>query len=296
MSPTQADRRPPEQHFYDSQRLRLAYWAWGDSANPPLICLHGGRDHSRSWDQIAEALSDRYYVVAPDLRGHGDSEWSVGGEYSTSQNVVDFLTLIARLNGPVRVLCHSFGGHISFIAAGAYPERFHSIIAIEGRLAGMPEVRRFTPEWLRDYVDARRDLETRNPRVYPNIDAATARVSEQNPRLDTATARHIAEHAVRAEQSDAVEGGEGYVWKFDNWSRPGVRQEEVSLDEAKGFFAQIDMPVLYIVGGESGAKRNMQDAVQHFPHARALVVPGAGHWVHHDEPQLVIETAREFFT
>ena len=67
---------PPqrEQHFYDSQRLRLAYWAWGSPANPPLICLHGGRDHARSWDRIAEVLSDSYYVVAPDLRGHGDSQ------------------------------------------------------------------------------------------------------------------------------------------------------------------------------------------------------------------------------
>ena len=173
----------------------------------------------------------------------------MGGEYSTSQNVVDFLALIDRLNGPVRVLAHSFGGHVTFISAGAYPERFHSIIAIEGRLAGMPEPRRFTPEGLRDYVDARRSLESRTPRVYPNIDAATARVAEQNPRLTTTTARHIAEHAVRAEQSDEVEGGEGY----------------------------------------------MQDAVQHFPDARALVVPGAGHWVHHDDPEFVIETARKFF-
>ncbi len=289
------NRLLPEQHFYDSQRLCLAYWAWGDPANPPLICLHGGRDHSRSWDRIANALSDRYYVVAQDLSGHGDSERAVGGEYRTSQNVVDFLALVDRLPWPVRVLCHSFGGHITFISAGAYPQRFHSIIAIEGRLAGMQQVRRFTPAWLRDYVGIRRDLETRKARGFPSMDAARARVSEQNPRLDPTTVRHIAEHAVRAEQSDEANHGEGFIWKFDNWSRPGVRQEEVSMDEAKSFFGELDKPVLYIVGGESGAKRNMQDAIQYFPNARALVVPGAGHWVHHDRPELVIATACDFF-
>ena len=285
----------PQQHFYDSQRLRLTYWAWGDRANPPCVCLHGGRDHSRSWDRIAEALSDTYYVVAPDLRGHGDSQWAVGGEYSTTQNVVDLMTLLDRLDAPARVLAHSFGGHVAFIAAGAFPERFHSIIAIEGYLAGSPQPRRFSPESLRETVAARRRLESRAPRVYSNIDAATKRVSEQNPRLSPTMARHIAKHAVRPIPSDDASGGGGYVWKFDNWSRPGVRTEEASLEDAKPFFARIERPVLYIVGGESGAKRDMQAAVDYFPNARALVVPGAGHWVHHDAPELVIETAGAFF-
>ena len=43
----------PVQHFFESQRLRLAYWAWGDEANPPLVMVHGGRDHARGWDPLA---------------------------------------------------------------------------------------------------------------------------------------------------------------------------------------------------------------------------------------------------
>jgi pimeloyl-ACP methyl ester carboxylesterase len=283
----------PRQHLFESQRLRLAYWGWGDPARPPCICLHGGVDQARSWDRMAAALSDDYYVVAPDLRGHGDSQWAIGGEYSTSQNVVDLMALIDRLDGPVRVLAHSFGGHVTFMAAGAFPERFHSIVAIEGRLAGWTQRRPFSPERLRETVTARRNLETRTPRVYPSIEAARQRLSQQNPRLSPSLARHIAGHAVRPVETGAGEAG--YVWKFDNWARPGVRNEEVSLDEAKAFFARIDRPVLYIVGGDSGAKQDMQSAAEHFPNARALVVPGAGHWVHHDEPDLVIDAAREFF-
>ena len=120
----------PQQHFLESQRRRLAYWAWGEPDRPPLILQHGGRDHARSWDRIAESFLDDFYVVAPDLRGHGDSEWSVGAEYTTSQNVVDFLAIVDHIGSPVRVIAHSFGGQVTFIAAGAFPEKFASIVSI----------------------------------------------------------------------------------------------------------------------------------------------------------------------
>lgn len=74
----------PRQQFYQSQRLRLSYWAWGADDAPPLILMHGGRDHARNWDRIAEAFRDDYHVVACDLRGHGDSEWAKGSMASPS--------------------------------------------------------------------------------------------------------------------------------------------------------------------------------------------------------------------
>lgn len=278
----------PRQHFIESQRARLAYWAWGDKSAPPLLLQHGGRDHSRSWDRIAEAFEDEYYVVAPDLRGHGDSEWSVGSEYTTSQNVVDLLALIDDLGAPIRILAHSFGGQVTFAAAGAFPEKFESIVTIEGRIYGSDEPHPNTPELMRKYVAARRSLESRTPRVYPDLDAAAKRVSEQNPRLSPEMARHIGVHGVRE-----VEGG--YAWKFDNWARPGVRREEFTLEEARVFCDQIECPVLFIVGADSGGKRNMQADASFFRRGEALLVEGAGHWVHHDQPQLVVEAARKHF-
>ena len=278
----------PRQQFIESQRMRLSYWTWGDPSHPPLLLQHGGRDHSRSWDRIAEAFEDDYYVVAPDLRGHGDSQWSIGSEYTTSQNVVDMLALIDHIGVPVRVIAHSFGGQVTVGAAGAFPEKFLSVVAIEGRIYGSDEPHPNTPDRMRDYVAARRSLETRVPRVYGDIEAATRRVREQNPRLSPEMAAHIGRLGVRE-----VEGG--YAWKFDNWSRPGVRREEMTLDEAKVFCREIACPVLYIVGSESGGKRNMQSNADYFPNGAGLLVEGAGHWVHHDEPDLVVRAAREHF-
>jgi len=58
----------PESRFYESQGLRLHYADWGNEEAPPLILIHGGRDHCRSWDAIAQSLQPHFHVLAPDLR------------------------------------------------------------------------------------------------------------------------------------------------------------------------------------------------------------------------------------
>ena len=100
--------------------------------------------------------------------------------------------------------------------------------------------------------------ETRVPRVYPDLDAAAQRVGEMNPRLEPAMAQHIAAYAVRAQDA-------GLAWKFDNWSRPGVRRDEFTLAEMRTFIAAITCPVLFVVGAESGAKRGMEELAGEFP-------------------------------
>ena len=66
----------PESRFYQSSGLRLHYLVWGDEANPPLLLIHGGRDHAHVWDQLALELVSHYCIYVPDLRGHGDSDWA----------------------------------------------------------------------------------------------------------------------------------------------------------------------------------------------------------------------------
>src|SRR5947209_18151539 len=83
-----ADSGPgPTSHTYFSQRLRLHYVDWGNPAKPPLLLVHGGRDHCRNWDWVAGALHQDWHVLAPDLRGHGDSQWSPDGNRSEERRV-----------------------------------------------------------------------------------------------------------------------------------------------------------------------------------------------------------------
>src|SRR5262245_60405649 len=67
------DLQGPASQHYISHRLRLHYVDWGNEDAPPLLLVHGGRDHCRNWDWVAERLRKDWHILAPDLRGHGDS-------------------------------------------------------------------------------------------------------------------------------------------------------------------------------------------------------------------------------
>src|ERR1043165_4643327 len=114
----------PDDRFYESQGLRLHYADWGNETAPPLILVHGGRDHCRSWDALARALQPQFHVVAPDLRGHGDSEWTKGGSYSLSDYVYDLTRLMGVLGlREAAFVGHSMGGMVCLVLAGTFPER-----------------------------------------------------------------------------------------------------------------------------------------------------------------------------
>jgi pimeloyl-ACP methyl ester carboxylesterase len=77
----------PDGRYYRSQGLGLHFTDWGNPSAPPLILVHGGLDHSRSWDHLARTLRATFHVVAPDLRGHGESDWATGSSYSLADHV-----------------------------------------------------------------------------------------------------------------------------------------------------------------------------------------------------------------
>jgi pimeloyl-ACP methyl ester carboxylesterase len=79
---------------------RMAYWEWGDAANPRvLICVHGLTRQGRDFDTLARALYNEYRVVCPDVVGRGRSSWLADPmHYGLPQYVADMVTLLARLN------------------------------------------------------------------------------------------------------------------------------------------------------------------------------------------------------
>ena len=97
------------------------------------MLIHGGRDHARNWDRVAEALVERYSIYAPDLRGHGDSDWAVGGQYSMPDFVLDIAALADVIDrDPLTMIGHSLGGAIALQYAGVFPSRVEKLVAIEG--------------------------------------------------------------------------------------------------------------------------------------------------------------------
>ncbi|MEY9741148.1 pimeloyl-ACP methyl ester carboxylesterase [Bradyrhizobium japonicum] len=110
----------PQSRTYESHGLRLHYADWGNHGAPVAILVHGGRDHCRSWDAIARSLQPHFHVLAPDLRGHGDSDWTKGGSYALTEYVYDLAQLIRSIAAPqVTLIGHSMGGMVSLIFSGS---------------------------------------------------------------------------------------------------------------------------------------------------------------------------------
>lgn len=100
------EQPPSEPRLRDLQCLgarglhRMAYAQWGDPANPRvLVCAHGLSRQGRDFDVLAEALSDVYRVVCPDVVGRGRSDWLLDpAGYQIPAYVADMVTLVARLD------------------------------------------------------------------------------------------------------------------------------------------------------------------------------------------------------
>src|SRR5262245_27791682 len=120
----------PTSHTFFSQRLRLHYVDCGNATRPPLLMLHGRRGHFTNWDCAAAGLRDHWHVIAPDLRGHGDSQWSTDGSYTLAGYIYDLAQLIHQQRlAPVTIVAHSLGGQIALRYAGLYPKTVTRLVA-----------------------------------------------------------------------------------------------------------------------------------------------------------------------
>lgn len=283
----------PRTFAYVSQGLRLNVCEWGDPAASPLVLLHGVRDHARAWDAVAETLAARFRVLAPDLRGHGDSEHARGGFYPTEGYVFDLAELFdSERLGRAVIVGHSLGGNIGLRYAGLFPDKVGRIAAIEG-LSHSPKLlaqQRAIPveTRLRDWIGRQREIAARPPRRYPSLDEACARVAGEHPRLDLAYAAHLARYGVR-------ENADGTVsFKFD----PALRAfppVEMAAEEVWRLWGLVECPVLLVYGAQSWASNPLADGrARHFRQAEVTTLEGAGHWAHHDARAAFLEVLSRF--
>ena len=283
----------PASHVYFSQRLRLHYVDWGNEDAPPLLLVHGGRDHCRTWDWVAQAFREDYHVIAPDLRGHGDSQWVIGAQYTIIDYVYDLATLIDQKQlQPLTIVGHSLGGNVSLQYSGVFPENVAKLVSIEGwgpppdvirtRAGKSPQQR------MREWIGMLRDMAGREARAYETIDAAVRRMRDANPHLTPDQARHLTIHGTNQNEDGT------YTWKFDNYMR-AFSPHRFHEGDAHDIWESITCPVLLIRGGESWAADPVETGMTgHFRDVRAVAVDGAGHWVHHDRLDRFIETVGAF--
>ena len=284
----------PSSHIYFSQRLRLHYVDWGNPDGPPMLLIHGGRDHCRNWDWVAEHFAKDYHIIAPDLRGHGDSQWEASGNYTQISYVYDIAQLLQQKNmHDVTVIGHSLGGAIALMYTALFPERVKKLVAIEG-MGPSPSLAAKQAEIsindrVRSWVDDMRKLSGRLPRRYDTLDDAFKRMRDENPHLSGEQARHLTLHGANQNEDGT------YSWKFDNYVRvfsmSGLPNEQV-----KEMYGEISCPTLLMRGEESWASDPVADG-----RTQCFNCPieyqsfaNAGHWVHHDQLDGFVDRVSEF--
>jgi lipase len=119
--------------------VRLHVREWGDRDAPRIVCLHGVQAYGGRFRRLAEErLAFRYRVVAPDLRGHGQSPREA--PWTLKAHLEDVL----EIAGDPRVwIGHSFGGRLVAELMAAQPDRVQRAVFLDPALTVPPDYARF---------------------------------------------------------------------------------------------------------------------------------------------------------
>ena len=260
---------------------------WEGPASPgdlTFVLVHGFADLGYTWHEVAERLAPHGHVIAPDLLGHGDSDWiSGGGYYHFMDYVADLDDVIAQLaRRRVVLVGHSMGGSVSAYYAGTRPERLTGLALLEG--LGPPDMATLDgPTRTAMWIDAWRTARAKG-RPMPSIDEAVLRLMKHDDRLEHALARRLAEAGTRK-----VEGG--LIWKHDPLHRtfgPYAYRLEVAIK----YWQRITCPVVIADGADSQLTLPADELARrraHFANHRHVVVSGAAHMIPRHQPARVAE-------
>jgi len=284
----------PRSLYVDIVGSRRHVVEWGEPGAPVIVLQHGMLDHARSWDWVAERLAPEFHVLGPDLRGHGDSDWSPNAAYGLADFVADLFDVTEALNVPVfDLLGHSLGGHIALRFAASFPEKVRSLVSIEGvELPIVRDQRREPlpyPQRSRRWIEARRAARDRSPRRYETIAQAEARMTEQHPAMDAQTIAHVTRHGLIAE------AGKGLRWKYDDACRLRAPDDAHGLD-LDDVLDAIACRTLLAYGEESWIPLPPKSRLSLLRDHQVVTYPGASHWVHHQAREPFLRTLEDFLS
>lgn len=275
----------PESDFAEANGLRLHYLTWGDPGAPPILLLHPTGFLARTWQPVAEALATRYRVVAPDARGHGDSDKPDSGYHW--QNIVDDLAALLNqlgLNG-IPVVGHSMGGGVAAFIAAHDPGRFSRLVLIEPII--------FPPEYFGDRGDTNPMSEAARKRrtVWDSVDQIVESYGARPPfqRWRPEVLRIYAEHGTFPREDGRVE-----------LKCPGVTEAQLFDNSSSlntwDLLDRIHAPALVMRGAltESPVGALAAQVADRLPNARLVSIEDAGHLAPMERPDAVAREVLAF--
>jgi len=246
--------------------LRVHYLEWGDANAPPVVCVHGYTSSAQAFNAPARAFQDRFHLIAPDVRGHGESAWSLAGEYQYRDQVSDLAALADQLGLARFILIGtSMGGIIAMAYAGAHGERLRGLVIndigpdVEGGSQRITQMVGNRPEEFATLEDAMAYRRQMSPIV------AGRREEDQ---------RELALGVLRQRPDGR------WVWKMDPaYIQQRVQRGAPSRPALWPVLERLPCPTLVVWGTESDVLSETQARrmVEVVPRGELVAVPGVGH-------------------
>src|SRR2546429_1963712 len=261
-----AHAQAPQSRFADVHGVRLHYLIVGEG--DPVVLLHGYAQTSHMWRPLMTELARTHTVIAPDLRGIGQSSIPADG-YTKAVMAQDIHSLVHSLGSPrIRLVGHDIGLMVAYAYAAQYPSEVDRIVLMD---AFLPGVGNWRDVWLlRDlwhfhfYGETPLALVTGRERIYFehfwNDFAAdrTHSVPEADRRF----------YAKAYAQPGGMRAGFEYFRNFE--------QDAKDFDQLSA--KPLPMPVLVLTGEKASGNFLIEQAKLVATNVQGQVVPGSGHW------------------
>jgi pimeloyl-ACP methyl ester carboxylesterase len=283
-----------QSQFTRVRGLRYHVRTWGEPAAPRLFMLHGWMDVSASFQFLVDALEQDWYVIAPDWRGYGLSEWTPQG-YWVPDYLGDLEALLSQYSpaAPARLIGHSLGGNIACLYAGIRPQRVTHVVSLDA--IGLPRADASeAPARYQNWLDQLADPPQFAP--YANFDAVAARLKKSNPRLDDAKAQFLARHW-------AEETADGRARLRSDPAHKIVYPVLYRLEESMACWRAVSARVLLVEAEDSTIRKWIGEHPDEFTarksafaNLREHTLRDAGHMLHHDQPEQLAAVIEAFLT
>jgi esterase len=260
-----ADRFQPTHKTLTVNGLRIHYLEWGAADAPPVVCVHGYTGSADAFNALARHFQHRLRLIAPDVRGHGESQWSPEGAYGYLDQMSDVAALVDRLElEKFALIGTSMGGVVAMAYAGAHAGRLKSLVINDIGPEAEAGTQRITQT-----VGAR-------PNSFGSLDEAKAYRAQISPILAARPAEDRHELALGV----LKEAGGRWVWKMD----PAYIEQRI----ARGAPVRPDLwpalkalpcPAQVVWGTTSDVlgERQALRMVETLPQGELVRVPGIGH-------------------
>ncbi|CUH82446.1 alpha/beta fold hydrolase [Tropicibacter naphthalenivorans] len=241
----------------------------GTPGGTPLLIVHGLFGSGRNWGVIAKRLSDKYFLVTPDMRNHGDSPQTQTHSYLDL--AADLAEVIDAYGGRADVVGHSMGGKAAMALALTRPEMVGRLI-----VADIAPVSYGHSQM--QFIDAMRKVDL-------------TRVTRRSEAVEQ-LAQWVDDKTLQSFFTQSLDVP-GQRWKYNLDTLAAEMPKILSFPEIEGAF---DGPTLFLSGGQSEYVRPEHRAQirAFFPKARFAKIPGAGHWLHAEKPREFEASVRGF--